>query len=70
MSDQHLFCHFQYRDCLLVAYARKMVQENVQGVPILNIIEQGLNRYPGPHEDGSSTQGLRIAMDQRVPGLH
>jgi hypothetical protein len=52
MSDQHLLRQLQYRDRLMALNTRKVVKKDVQGIPIFEIVEQGLNRYPGAHEYG------------------
>src|SRR5947209_7996690 len=51
---------FQKRDCLFSRNGWEIVEKLIERVARLEIIEQGLNRHPGPCETGCAAHYFRI----------
>src|SRR5436190_715909 len=62
--QQQVLKQFQNGDCLVAINGRKLLQETLKGIPLLQMIEHSLNRYSRSHEDRRAAHDFRIAVDQ------
>jgi len=53
-----------------LVHSRKVVEELRERSAVFQIVEQGPNRYACPHENGDSTENVRIRMYARNLAFH
>lgn len=70
MREQRLLRLLESGYSLLPGYARKVLQELVEGIPRFEIVEEVLEGDTGSDENGRAPQDFRVAMNHRGLGAH
>jgi len=53
---------------LVASHTWEIVQKLVEGVTPLEIVVEGLDRYPGPDKDGGPAENPWVAVNNRLLG--
>jgi hypothetical protein len=56
---------FERRNSLLTGYGRKILEKLVERVASLEIVEEILDRHAGPDKNRSSSEDIRVAVNNR-----
>ena len=60
MGQEHLPSQPQGRYRLFTADAGEVLKELIQGIARFEVVEEGTNRDPGPHENRRTAQDVRV----------